>query len=215
MWTRFFGALVMGCVGFLTTTQIAVQGQDAEPERACAMDRDYPEFHKCAVEKMHSYQPKLTPDGRPDLNGIWRPTRSAQDIEEYTSRRGTRKTLIVDPPDGKIPYKPWAMKERFNNEQVYLSPTAVCLPVSQQRWSYSPVSPTGHRIIQQPDRIVFSMERLHTYRLIHMDDTPRLPDDIHLWQGDSRGHWEGNTLVIRTTNLSDLMWMDHIGTFMS
>ena len=48
-----------------------------------------------------------------------------------------------------------------------------------------------------------------------MDDRPRLPEDLHLWQGDSHGHWEGNTLVIRTTNLNDYMWMDHIGTFMS
>ena len=215
MWTRFLSALVLGGVGLLGTTRIAALGQNAEPERTCPMVSDFPEFHKCALEKMASYQPKLTADGKPDLNGIWRPTRFAQDIEELVGRFGSLKTLIVDPPNGKIPYKPWAMRERFSNEQVYLSPTAVCLPVAQQRWSYSPVSPTGHRIIQQPDRIVFSMERLHTYRVIHTDDTPRLPDDIHLWQGDSRGLWEGNTLVIRTTNLMDLMWMDHIGTFMS
>ena len=220
MWTRFPSALVLaGCVGVLGTTQSAAQGQNAQPERACSMIRDYPEFHKCAIQKMSSYQPKLTADGKPDLNGIWRPTRIAQDIEEITPGKYGRfpfmATLIVDPPDGKIPYKPWAMTERFHNEQVYLSPTAVCLPVAQPRWSYSPVSPTGHRIIQQPDLIAFSMERLHTYRMIHMDDQPSLPDGLHLWQGDSRGHWEGNTLVIRTTNLNDLMWMDHIGTFMS
>ena len=221
MQTRFLGTLAVAasCVALSGTTQIAAQGQSAQPERACAMVRDYPAFHECAVEKMKSFEPPRTPDGKPDLNGIWRPTRIAQDIEEITpgkyGRLGHMHTLIVDPPNGKIPYKPWAMTERFNNEQVSLSPTAVCLPVAQPRWGYSPVSVTGHRIIQQPELIVFSMERLHTYRMIHMDDRPRLPEEIHLWQGDSRGHWEGDTLVIRTTNLNDLMWMDHIGTFMS
>ena len=216
MWTRLFGALLVGFVGLLGATQMAAQfggGPEAQVERTCSMIRDYPEFHTCAQENMHSYQPPLTPDGKPDLNGIWRPTRIAQDIEELPN--WGMRTIIVDPLDGKIPYKPWAMAQRFANEQIYLSPTAVCLPVAQPRWSYSPVSPTGHRIIQQPDRIVFSMERLHTYRVIHMDDRPRLPEGIHLWQGDSHGRWEGNTLVIQTKNLNDLMWMDHIGTFMS
>ena len=221
MRTRFLCTLVLaGCVGLLLgMTQTAAQGQNAGSERTCDMVRNFPEFHECAKENMDSFQPKLTADGKPDMSGIWQPTRIAQDIEEITPGKYGRfphmHTLIVDPPDGKIPYKPWAMRERFANEQIYLSPTAVCLPVAQPRWSYSPVSPTGHRIIQQEDLIVFSMERLHTYRTVHMDGRPSLPGGVHLWQGDSRGHWEGNTLVIRTTNLNDLMWMDHIGTFMS
>ncbi len=214
MRTRFFGALAIAAVA-----SVGVLAQDAPFTRTCDMVRNFPAFHACAVENMDSYQPELTADGTPDLNGIWRPTRIAQDIEEIVPGQYGNfphmYTLIVDPPNGKFPYNEWAMKERFNNEQVYLSPTAVCLPVAQPRWSYSPVSLTGHRIMQQEDLIVFSMERLHTYRMIHMDDRPLLPEDIHLWQGDSRGHWDGNTLVIKTTNLNDLMWMDHIGTFLS
>ncbi len=118
MRTRFLGvvAVVASCVGLSGTTQIAAQGQTAQPERACAMVRDYPAFHECAVEQMKLFEPPRTPDGKPDFNGIWRPTRVAQDIEEYTGRSGrTANTLIVDPPNGKIPYKPWAMTERFNN----------------------------------------------------------------------------------------------------
>ena len=93
-----------------------------------------------------TWEPPRTPDGKPDFNGIWRPTRSAQDIEDIPEGKygsfPASKSLLVAPPDGKFPYKPWAMKERFRNEKVFLSPTAVCLPVAQPRWSYSPVSVT-------------------------------------------------------------------------
>jgi len=183
------------------------------------MVRDYPAFHTCAVEKAKSFTPPLTAWGKPDLSGIWNPSRSAQDIEDIKQGQygnfPASRTLVVNPPHGRLPYRPWAMRQRYLNEQYYLSPTAVCLPVAQPRWAYSPVSVTGHRIIQQENLIMFSMERLHTYRTIYLDNRPALPSQIHLWQGDSRGHWEGNTLVVRTTNLNDLMWMDHIGTFMS
>ena len=241
MRTRFFGALAAAAaVGFVLTavhvTAQAAAGQGAaaqggggrgggaarpaEPVRACPTVRDFAAFHQCALEKMKTFKPKLTADGKPDMNGIWSPTRSAQDIEEIKQGQygdfPPSKSLIVDPPNGRIPYNAWAMKERINNEKVYLSPTAVCLPVAQPRWSYSPVSVTGHRIIQQPNLILLSMERLHTFRMIRMDSgAPALPKGIHLWEGDSRGRWEGNTLVIKTTNLNDLMWMDHIGTFNS
>ena len=219
-----FVSLIVGFVGCTLLITAPATGQSRyswhnDQERTCPMVRDFAAFHACALENMGSFEPPRTPDGKPDFNGIWRPTRSAQDIEDIPEGKygsfPASKSLLVAPPDGKFPYKPWAMKERFRNEKVFLSPTAVCLPVAQPRWSYSPVSVTGHRIIQQEDLIVFSMERLHTYRMIHMDDRPRLPEDLHLWQGDSRGHWDGNTLVIKTTNLNDLMWMDHIGTFMS
>jgi hypothetical protein len=59
------------------------------------------------------------------------------------------------------------------------------------------------------------MERLHTYRIIRLDDSRRLASHVKLWQGESRGRWEGETLVINTTNLTDKVWFDHIGTFMS
>jgi len=221
MRTRLFGALIAtAAAGLLGAgTDLRAQSPAENPDRACPMVQNYPAFHRCAIEKMKTFTPQMTPWGRPDLRGIWRPTRIAQDIEEVKpgmyGNFGHMYPLVVEPATNKFPYNPWAMKQRYLNEQIYLSPTAVCLPVAQPRWSYSPVSITGHRITQSDDLITFSMERLHTYRMIHLDDRPRLPENMHLWQGDSRGRWEGNTLVITTTNLNDLMWMDHIGTFLS
>ncbi len=192
----------------------------AQAQRACPDMRDFAAFHKCAIEKMKTFKPPVGKDGRPDFNGLWSTTRSAQDIEEIQKGQygdfPASKSLIVDPPNGKIPYQPWAQELRISNEKKYLSPTAVCLPVGVQRWVYSPVATTGHRIIQQPNQITFSMERLHTYRIIPLNSKLRkLDPSIKMWQGDSRGRWEGNTLVIETTNLNDYVWFDHIGTFIS
>lgn len=192
----------------------------AEVTRACPTVRDYAAFYACALERIKVFKTaRRTRDGKPDLGGIWSATRIAQDIEEVKAGQygamGAMKSLIVEPADGKIPYQAWAQKPRREGEVKWMSPTALCLPVGAVRWSYSPVSVTGHRIIQQPREIIFSMERLHTYRVISLDSTRRLAPHVKLWQGESRGRWEGETLVIETTNLNDKVWFDHIGTFMS
>lgn len=192
----------------------------AEVTRACPTVRDYAAFYACALERIKTFKTsRRTRDGRPDLNGMWSATRIAQDIEDVTAGQygagGAMKSLIVDPPDGRIPYQPWAQQPRKDGEARWVSPTALCLPVGAVRWAYSPVSVTGHRIIQQPREIIFSMERLHTYRIIPLDNTRRLASHVKLWQGESRGRWDGETLVIETTNLTDKVWFDHIGTFMS
>jgi hypothetical protein len=224
MTNRFVWAIgVAGCAAVLLAhADLAAQRGEAtaDVKRTCPQLRDFAAFHKCALENMKNFTPPKTADGKPDFNGIWSPTRSAQDIEEIKPGQygnfPASKSLIVDPPNGLIPYQPWAEKLRRKYPDVYLSPTAVCLPVGAQRWGYSPVSVTGHRIIQQPNQIILSMERLHTYRVIPLNSNRRkLPPQIMLWQGDSRGRFEGNTLVIETTNLSDKVWFDHIGTFVS
>ncbi len=195
-------------------------GGPAAVARACPTIRDYATFYKCALERIKVFKTtRRTRDGRPDLNGIWSATRIAQDIEDVKAGQygagGAMKSLIVDPVDGRIPYQDWARQPRKDGETRWVSPTALCLPVGAVRWAYSPVSVTGHRIIQQPREIIFSMERLHTYRVISLDATRRLAPHIPLWQGESRGRWDGETLVIETTNLTDKVWFDHIGTFMS
>ncbi len=220
--SRLIGGSFAGYL-LLIATSVAIQGQGGRApvvERACPNVRDFADFHRCALERIATFKPPLTPDGKPDFNGLWGPTRSAQDIEEIVPGQyggfAASKSLIVDPPGGRIPYQPWAMKIRKANEQEYISPTAACLPVGAQRWVYSPVSVTGHRIIQQPHQIIFSMERLHTYRIIPIGSGPRrLAPSVRLWQGESRARWDGHTLVIETTNNVDKVWFDHIGTFVS
>jgi hypothetical protein len=61
----------------------------------------------------------------------------------------------------------------------------------------------GARIVQTPNAVVISYEMVHDTRVIPLDNRPPLSDDIHLFMGDSRGHWEGDTLVVETTNFND------------
>jgi hypothetical protein len=222
MKTRFIGALgaAMATAVMLVPVLPAAQGGGrGDINRTCAMVRDYPAFHQCAIEKMNTFDPPRTPDGRPDFNGIWMPTRTAQDIEEIKpgmyGGNFNSKTLVVEPADGKIPYQPWAQTARHKFVDEYVSPTALCLPVGPQRLIYSPVSITGFRFILEPKYFVMSMERLHTFRVVPLDNRPQLSPTVKLWGGDARGHWDGNTLVMVVTNQNDLTWFDHIGTFMS
>jgi hypothetical protein len=58
--------------------------------------------------------------------------------------------------------------------------------------------------------VVFTYTYNHQYRVIPLDGRPHLDDRIRLFNGDSRGRWEGNTLVIDTTNQTDRTWLDHL-----
>ncbi len=233
-------------VSLVSSATVAAQGQGAvgPPVRGSAGGSVCPEannpavFHPCALEKIKTFKAaRRTPDGRPDLNGIWNPSRGAMDIEEITAQYGEvtpggfsprAKSLVVDPPNGKIPYQPWAAQARrkissFSSPEVnvtgspddkayaFVSPSAMCFQMGPQRGAYS--GPT--HVVQQPGTIFFFKDRMSTHRVIPTDGRPHVGSAIALWNGDSRGRWEGETLVIDTTNLNGLTWFDHIGTFIS
>ena len=61
----------------------------------------------------------------------------------------------------------------------------------------------GNRILQTPGQVVITYEMIHDTRIIPLDGRPHLGRHINQYLGDSRGHWEGNTLVVETTNLTD------------
>jgi hypothetical protein len=72
-----------------------------------------------------------------------------------------------------------------------------------------PMLPNGgynsnYTIVQTPDYVMIMTEMVHDYRIIRIGSGPRLPTDIRPWFGDSQGHWEGDVLVVETTNLNPL-----------
>ena len=122
--------------------------------------------------------------------------------------------MIIDPPDGKLPVQPWAAAEhesRMRPERGYDDPTAHCFVAGVPRSMYAP-SPV--HIIQTPGHVVFLFERM-AWRIVPVDGRAHLPDTIRLWQRDSVGRWEGDTLVVDTTNLNGKTWLGELGEIVS
>ena len=158
---------------------------------------------------------RRTADGKPDLQGFYESKNGGanQGLEKH---RGGPKGpfLIVDPPDGKLPMQPWAVAERASRrttERGYDDPTAHCFPQGVPRSMYVP---EGIELIQTPDYIALFFERT-SWRIIPLDGRKHLPDNMRLWQGDSVGHWEGDTLVVDTTNLNGKTWLNEDGEIIS
>ena len=149
-----------------------------------------------------------------------------------------RTSLIVDPPDGRIPaYKPGAL-ERFaawaatkgrtgsaatplgrpegvadgteggvdgrgqradHPEDRRFSERCIMINLPRLPGGYN----NNYQIVQAPGYVVIEHEMLHHVRVIPVDGRPHLPQNVQQWMGDARGRWEGDTLVVETTNFTD------------
>ena len=124
-------------------------------------------------------------------------------------------SLIIDPPDGKMPaVTPYAESRRASRDQGTFGAGPFDTPEDFTMYdrcitrgivgSVLPVVyGNGNRIIQTPGMVVISYEMVHDTRVIYTDGRPHVGKGIRQLLGDSRGHWEGNTLVIETTNLTN------------
>jgi hypothetical protein len=158
------------------------------------------------------------PDGKPDLTGSYGANSGGANygLERHDRDFLTPGTqgVIVDPADGKLPYQDWSRKEHADRQQPYRGyddPTAHCFVAGIPRSMYTP---SPYQILQPPGYIVMLFERM-SWRIIPLDNRPHVPDSIRLWQGDSVGHWEGDTLVIDTTNLNGKTWLNEDGEIVS
>jgi hypothetical protein len=174
------------------------------------------QFHRCAMAKMKEFNPPRTPDGKPDFRGFWNRivVRNMENIEEHpeTMDGSGGKSSVIDPADGKIPYQPWAAARREQQFATYLNPSQVCIPQGSPKQAYGP---GVMRVLQTPDTVFMLNDFAHTYRTIPTDGRPHLGSGIALYEGDSRGRWEGNTLVVDVTNQKDRVWLDAVGNFFS
>jgi len=140
----------------------------------------------------------------------------------YWTERGkpTRQTsLIIDPPNGRLPpLTPEAEKYRkearggkglpgewrgaadsWEDLNIYYR----CITRGLLGSVIPVVYNNGNQILQAPGYVVFRNEMIHESRVIPLDGRPHAGPDIRMYMGDSRGHWEGNTLVVETTNFTD------------
>jgi hypothetical protein len=125
-----------------------------------------------------------------------------------------RTSLIVDPDDGKIPYTAEGRKRlAAAAEYARLHPTDgpenLALADRCLLWATAgpPMLPgpynSNYQIFQTPGYVAILVEMIHDVRIIPLDRRPHLPSGVREWLGDARGHWEGNTLVVETTNFTD------------
>ena len=137
---------------------------------------------------------------------------------EFWRDRGTkviesrRTSLITDPPDGKIPPLTPQAQKKLADAREYNRRHATDGPENRSLWERCltrglPMLPGPYnndfQIVQGPGYVAILHEMIHDTRIIPLDGRPHLPPAIRQWFGDPRGHWEGNTLVVDTTNFSE------------
>jgi hypothetical protein len=128
-----------------------------------------------------------------------------------------RTSLIVDPPDGRLPaLTPEAQKRAAAHKAQLQRPAEG--PEDRDAAErcivgYNagpPMVPVGYnqnmQIVQTRDHVVIHTEMVHDARIVPLTAKPHLPSHLRPWLGDSRGRWEGDTLVVHTTNFSDRVW---------
>ena len=121
-----------------------------------------------------------------------------------------RTSLVIDPPDGRIPRTPGGAGPGRQFARFFRRPVSHEDRIAQERcivYTTSPVNPQFNsnllQLFQTPDAVVIHYEAIHDVRVVPLDGRPPLPNQIRQLHGDSRGHWEGDTLVVHTTTFRD------------
>jgi hypothetical protein len=146
-----------------------------------------------------------TPDGHPDLSGIWQAVNTAAwDLEPHLAQSDVPAGIgVID--GNQIPYTADALakkKENYKNRAT-LDPDRKCFLPGVPRVMYMPFP---FQIVQTPTQVTMLFEYVHSVRNILMN-TPHPRGPIEWWMGDSRGRWEGDTLVVETTGFNEKEWL--------
>jgi hypothetical protein len=187
--------IIIAAIAALTLIRVATQGSSPPRSSASALPR--------------------TPDGRPNLNGVWQVLNTASwDIQDHHAQ------LDVPPGQGvvegdEIPYKPEALTqklENYKNRRTADPVKARGLLPGVPRMMYMPFP---IQITQTPKYVSIVSEYLRALRIIYTDGTQHPAGHIDFWMGDSRGRWEGDTLVVDAIHFNNETWFDHAGNFHS
>jgi len=182
-----------------------------------------------------AYRAPRTPDGKPDLNGIWQAINEANyDVEMHMARAamqlrpgpyGPVPAAAVLPfgavgsvppgmgvTDGPLPYKPEALAKKKENQEHWVErdPEIKCYLPGVPRANYMPYP---FQILQSQSAVFFAYEYAGAVRNVYLKDPGPAPIDS--WMGQSVGHWEGETFVITANGFNDSSWFDRAGNFHS
>ncbi len=168
-------------------------------------------------ERASSFVPARLADGKtPDFRGIWQARGTAYvNIEGHAGEKGQPKSasIVVDPPDGKIPYKPEALARREENYRARATadPSVKCYQAGVPRATYLA---TPLQVLQSPGNFAIVYQENHAFRVFHPDTRPHF-DSADWWMGDTRYRWDGDTLVADVAALTDQLWFDQAGNYHS
>ena len=166
-----------------------------------------------AAHRAASPQIPRMPDGRPNLQGIWQVrNRAAYNLEDHHARYRMPATFsVVD--GGRIPYQEWALKKRDENfaNRYQDDPFGKCYMPGVPRIMYIDFP---FQVFQSSTHVAMTFEWTNVHRLIYTNGSKPV-QGIEFWMGDSRGRWEGDTLVVEVTNHNDRTWFDMAGNFHS
>ena len=174
-------------------------------DKAFLTEAEAAAFEKRIAEQ-RSATDKFGPLASGSYNRFW--------YDDGTTVLSTRQTsLVVDPPDGQVPVRPSAEARRDDyaarsaDSYEFMSVWDRCItrgiPGSMFPAGYN----NAYQIIQTPGYVTIVYEMIHDARIIPLDNRPPLPPRVQLWLGDSRGRWEGDTLVIETRNFNNKGWI--------
>ena len=169
-----------------------------------------------AVEKKNAEREdeQTVPGTIPDVHYDF--TQFGLDRNQTRLTDNLRTSMIVEPPDGKLPpvtsegQKRAADRAAERRKQGAIYDQVQNIPIGS-RCIYTNAAPPmlppaynpAYQIVQSPGYVTILIESLHEVRVIPLDGRPHAPQGVRSWLGDSRGRWEGDTLIVETTNFND------------
>ena len=155
-----------------------------------------------------------TADGHPDFSGVWQVLNTAAwDIQAHQAHDGVPAGLgIVE--GNEIPYQPWAVAKKKENfeQRATADPEMKCYLPGVPRLMYMPFP---FQIFQTPSQLTILFEYVHAVRYLYTNGSAHPSGRLDWWLGDSRGRWEGDTLVVDSIDFNDQTWFDRAGNFHS
>src|SRR5213596_243091 len=183
------------------------------------------------------WTPSRTPDGQPDIQGIWtnytntpfevfdekdqpglysgdpdgtgRGTGPGFINDSFERKLSKGRSLVVDPPSGRVPIMPWAEEKRnyrlghIQDDWVNFTAWERCITRGVPGGIFPTGYGSGYQILQGPGYVSIVYEMIHEARIIPLDGRRHVGSGVRLWNGASMGRWEGNTLVVDITNYND------------
>ena len=173
-----------------------------------------------------AFTPARVNGQQPDLQGIWRAWNLARyDLEDHGAKPGVPagRGFVVDPPDGRIPYRSEMLAQRTKNYEGTKTPDpakntdpyAKCCIPGIPRYTYLG---WPFQIVQTPQYVMFDYEWSHKKRLVPVTSVPApkpAEEGEGNWSGMPRGRFDGNALVVSLTNFNPYTWFDMAGNFHS